>query len=86
MQKFKVSDSFYCNAVIDIIVAVLLCMPQITIKIHNKELITITLLPYYWLEMFKGFLIIAFAAMYLPIRIGVCLAFQKGGYFCSLSS
>lgn len=36
--------------------------------------------------MFKGFLIIAFAVMYLPIGTGGCLAFQKGGYFCSPSS
>lgn len=36
MQKFKVSDSSYCNAVIDTIVTVLLCMAQVTILINKS--------------------------------------------------
>lgn len=36
MQEFQVSESFHCNAVIDILVAVLLCMPQVTVLINKS--------------------------------------------------
>lgn len=36
MQEFQDSESCHCNAVIDILVAVLLCMPQVTVLINKN--------------------------------------------------